>query len=103
MDAALSFARRDLNQPLLEYSETDHQLIERAAAAADRGEQFQRLYDEELAGACHAGALVRLSGEIRLCEKQTVDFVARIHLGAGPAKSQRHQRSAELRWHRDGA
>jgi hypothetical protein len=103
MDSALIFARREQNQPLLEFAETDLQLIERAAAAANRAEQIQRLYDDEMAGARNAALLVKLSGELRLCEKQAVDLIARVCLGAGPQKSARHQYSANQRWNKGGA
>ena len=43
-------------------------------------------------------ALVKLSAEIRLCEKQAVDLTARVKLGLGAAKSPRHVRAAQARW-----
>jgi hypothetical protein len=102
LNAALEHARRELGQPLLEFSEQEIATLERAAAAADRAEELGWLYDEELAGERRPTVLVKLSGEIRLCERQVIDLIGRIHLGVGQAKSARHAYSANQRWQRGG-
>ena len=59
------------------------------------------MLDEELIGEQRPSVLVKLSAELRLCEKQKLDAISRINFGVGPAKSARHQFSANARWHRD--
>jgi hypothetical protein len=74
LDAA-EHARRELGQPLLEFTEHELAALERACAAADRGEKLGWLYDEELSGERRPSILVKISGEIRLCERQVVDLI----------------------------
>jgi hypothetical protein len=69
LDAA-EHARRALGQPLLEFTEHELAALEHACAAADRGEKPGWLYDEELSGERRPSILVKISGEIRLCERQ---------------------------------
>lgn len=69
----------------------------------DRAEELGWLYDEELAGQRRPTVLVKLSGEMRLCERQAIDMISRINFGVGHAKSARHVYSATQRWHRSGA
>jgi len=43
--------------------------------------------------------VVALAAEIRLCEKQAVEFTARVKVSLGQGiKSPRHQRAAQTRW-----
>jgi hypothetical protein len=54
-------------------------------ASADRAEEMSALYRAELVRKPEPRptALVKLSAEIRPCEKQAVDFTARVKLGLG--------------------
>jgi hypothetical protein len=104
LDAALERASRELPEgQALEWSEQEALTIDRACAAADRGEQLQRIYDAQLAAGAEPGVLVKLSAELRLCERAVVDLVARINAGVGPAKSARRVASARARWSRRDA
>jgi hypothetical protein len=85
--------RADLDAPLrhasaepgreLEFDEAERHVIDHATAAADRAEEMTALHRAELVRkpAPRPTALVKLSAEIRLCEKQAVDFTARVKLG----------------------
>jgi len=64
--------------------EQESQIIERAAAAADREDVLRRLWKREIASECSTAVLVKLSAELRACEKAVVDLVARVNLGVGP-------------------
>lgn len=101
LNAGLEHARRDQGQPLLEFSEHEVAALERAAAAADRAEELGWLYDEEFAGERRPTVLVKLSSELRMCERQVLDLLGRINFGVGAAKSARHVYSANQRWHRE--
>jgi len=99
MDAALARASRDLGQPL-EFSEVERHTLARAAAAADRCDELRRLWEAELSRPQpRATSAANLAAELRLTEKAVVDLLARVNLGVGPAKSERHQRAAHARWH----
>jgi hypothetical protein len=48
--------------------------------------------------------VAKLSNEIRLCEKQAVDFVARVKVSLGQGiPSVPHQRASQTRWQRERA
>lgn len=103
LDDALKHARRELGQPLLELTEHELEAVERACASADRAEELRWLYDEELRGEeRRPSILTKLSGEIRLLDRQVVDLLARVKFGVGDAKSERHAYSANQRWHQGG-
>lgn len=102
LDRALDRAGREIGQNL-EWSEQESLVIDRAAAAADRGAVLAKLWKRELAGAADPAVLVKLSAELRACERAVVDLVARVNPGVGPAKSERHVRAARSRWSRGGA
>lgn len=102
LDQALQRAGREAGQNL-EWSEQELLVIDRAVAAADRAAVLTRLWKRELAGAAQPAVLVKLSAELRACERAAVDLVARVNPGIGPAKSDRHQRAAQSRWGRGGA
>lgn len=97
--AALAHASHELGRAL-EFDEAERHTIDQAVAAADRAEEMTALYRTELARQPEPRptALVKLAAEIRLSEKQAVDFVARVNLGLGAAKSPRHVRAAQTRW-----
>ena len=99
LDAALAYASREHGHAL-EFSEIERLIIDSAADAADRAEVLDQLLDAELAGKADPGVLVRLSAEHRANVKQSLDFVARVNVGPGKAKSERHQRAAGARWNR---
>ena len=87
----------------LEWSEREELIIDRACAAADRGEQLERIYDEHMVAGDEPGVLVKLSAEIRACERQVVDLTAKVSRGLLPAKSERHVRPVGARWDRKDA
>ncbi|MEW5810882.1 MAG: hypothetical protein AB1925_15670 [Actinomycetota bacterium] len=97
LDQAQAATAEDLGYEL-EWSEEESLIIDRAAAAADRAEVLQRQWDEELAGEARATLLVKLSAEMRACEKAVVDLVKQVNPGEGRAKSARHQTAATARW-----
>lgn len=103
LNAALEAAKAELLQPLLEFTEPELEAADRACATADRAEELRWLWDEELAGERRPSILTKLSGEIRLADRQVVDLIGRIRFGVGEAKSERHAYSANQRWHRGGA
>jgi hypothetical protein len=102
LDAALFRASRECGQSL-EWSEQELQVIERAAAAADRAAVLTKIWKQELAGDASPTVLVKISAELRACERAVIDLVARVNPGIGAAKSERHQRAAQSRWARGGA
>jgi hypothetical protein len=89
-----------VTRPRLEFDGTERHVIDQAVAAADRAEEMTTLYRAEprRRPEPHPTALVMLAAEIRLCEKQAIDFVARVKLGLGAAKSPRHVRAARTHW-----
>jgi hypothetical protein len=99
LDLALTRAGRELGQSL-EWSEQESQVIDRAVAAADRAEVLGRSWKKEIAGEARPSVLVKLSAEMRACERAVVDLVARVNPGVRDAKSDRHQRAAQSRWGR---
>jgi hypothetical protein len=102
LDQVLDRASREIGQKL-EWSEQELLVIDRAAAAADREAVLGRLWKKELTGDASPTVLVKLSAEMRACERAVIDLVARVNPGIGPAKSDRHQRAAQSRWGRGGA
>jgi hypothetical protein len=52
-------------------------------------------------GNTSAAVLVKLSAEMRACEKAAVDLVSKVNPDVGEAKSARHQRAARSRWDRE--
>jgi hypothetical protein len=102
LDQALQVASRDLGHAL-EWSEREQLIIDRACAAADRGEQLERIYDEHLVAGDEPGVLVKLSAEIRACERQVVYLTGKVSLGLRPAKSEQHVRAVWARWDRGDA
>ncbi|KUI42313.1 hypothetical protein AU197_14460 [Mycobacterium sp. IS-1590] len=85
----------------LEWSELELDVIERAAATADRAEVVRAVFDAERAGDARPTVLVSLSGELRLLDKTVVDLLSRLEFRDGKAKSDRHQRAANYRWNRE--
>jgi hypothetical protein len=102
LDALLARVSREKypGQPALQWSEQEVQVIDRAAAAADRAEVLGWLWQQEMDGNTSAAVLVKLSAEMRACEKAAVDLVSRVNPDVGEAKSSRHQRAARSRWDR---
>lgn len=102
LDAALVEAGRVAGR-LLEWSELETDLIERAAATAVFAEKLRVARDAELAGAARAATVLRMSAEVRHLDRQVVDLVARLQTGLGEvSRSARHQRAAQARWRRAG-
>lgn len=87
-----------------EFDEYELEALDAAAAAADRGEQLQQVYDDALAsGTAKETTLVRLSAEIRHCERQALQMLDRVRVTPEPVKSERHKRAADTRWRRHRA
>jgi hypothetical protein len=95
----LNRALRDSGIVGAEFDEYELEALDAACAAADRGEQLQAVYDDALAsGAAKETTLVRLSAEIRHCERQSVQMLERVRLTPEAPKSVRHQRAVQRRW-----
>jgi uncharacterized protein YqiB (DUF1249 family) len=103
LDAALARAAQDQGLAALEFTEMERRLISSAVDLADWTEQLKVQRDAELAGLARPTTLVRLSAEVRHCERAVLDTVARINFGVGAAKSPQHQRAARARWDRGRA
>jgi hypothetical protein len=103
LDAALARAAEDQGLPALEFSEIERGLIASAVDMADWVMSLKAMRDAELTDQARPTTLVRLSAEVRHCERQVHDLVAKINLGVGPAKSPQHQRAAHARWNRGSA
>jgi hypothetical protein len=84
----------------LQYDEHETEALNAAAAAADRRAELELIYRNELTGAARATLLVKLSAEMRLLDKCVTDHLARVRIGPGVAKSERHQRAVNARWQR---
>lgn len=96
MDAALANASKDDGK---DYEWGEHELHHLAAAsrAANRVETLQRALDTATAGGDPA-LVVKISAEMRACDKAVGDHLAKVVVGEGLAKSERHQRAANSRW-----
>lgn len=84
----------------LTWDEHELEALAAAADAADRYESLDRLFNAELVGEARPGELVRLSAELRLLSKAVIENTSRVKIGAGVAKSERHQRAVNARWKR---
>lgn len=102
LDEALAHAAEQSGKQL-EWSEQELLILERACQTADRAEAVRELFDAEQAGEGSPAVLVKLSAELRMLDKQTVDFVKGVNPDVGPAKSDRHQRAVQARWDRRDA
>lgn len=98
-DEALDQASQQLGKRLT-WDEHELQALAAAASAADRRDELQRVYRDELAGEQRPPALVKLSAELRLLDKAVADHLGRVRIGVGVAKSERHQRAVNARWQR---
>jgi hypothetical protein len=98
LDAALARAAEDQGVVALEFTQMERGLITSVVEMADWAEQLKAHRDVELAGQARPTTLVRLSAEVRHCERMVHDLVARIHFGVGTAKSPQHRRAAMARW-----
>jgi len=108
--------RRDLDAELrkagtaqghvLVWSAREVAAIDAAVQAADHVEVLLARFDIAAAGdpgdMSVAAALCKLSAEIRQHRRTIADMVARLEFGPGKAKSDRHVRSAQARWNREG-
>ncbi|MGV0788681.1 hypothetical protein ABQF33_17370 [Mycolicibacterium sp. XJ2] len=98
-DQGLDRASQQLGKRLT-WDEHELEALTAAATAADRCEELQRVYRDELAGERRPALLVKLSAEMRLLDKAVADHVGRVRIGPGVAKSERHQRAVNARWDR---
>ncbi len=99
LEAALAAASAECGKPL-EWSETERDIIARAASTADRAVAVAALFDAEQGGEQRATVLVKLSAELRALDRQVVDLVARLEFGPGVAKNPQKVRAARARWDR---
>jgi hypothetical protein len=101
LDAALAHASEEVGRQL-EFDEAERHVIDQAVAAADCAEEMHAMYRAELArDEPRPTAVVKYAAEMRLQQKQAVDFVARVKLGLGAARSPQHVRAAQTRWQRE--
>jgi hypothetical protein len=99
--AKMNRALRDSGIVGAEFDEYELEALDAACAAADRAEQLQLVYDAALAsGDARETTLVRLSAEIRHCDRQSLQMLERVRLTPEPPKSVRHQRAVQRRWDR---
>jgi hypothetical protein len=98
LDALLALVSREkyAGEPALVWSEQEVQVIDRAAAAAERAEVLGWLWQQEMGGNTSAAILVKV-----------VDLVSRVNPDVGEAKalviSVRRGRGGTVRRVRDGA
>jgi len=97
LDAALARAGKELGRTL-EWDERELLTLGTAAQVADRAEVLREMFADEQAGKARPTILVKISAELRMCDRQVVDLVTRINPGVGVAKSERHVRAARHRW-----
>ncbi|WP_193046812.1 hypothetical protein [Mycolicibacterium baixiangningiae] len=102
LDALLKASAREVGLTL-EWSESELDILDRAARTADRVEQLQAVYDREVSGEGSPTVLVKLSAELRALDRQVVDLVARLSPEVGPAKDPAKVRAANARWNRQPA
>jgi hypothetical protein len=95
MDAQLALLGNDA-----EWTEKELEYLDLAGRAVDRAAVVQGVLDAELGrDEPRPSHVVRLSAELRGLERQTAALVAMLNPdGSGPAKSERHQRAARVRW-----
>ena len=96
---ALARASTDTNRKLV-WSEADVDMLRRIETTADRAVLLRQRF-AELDAAGEFGVAVRVSSEIRLCDRLVTELVARIEAGLRPkVVSELHRRSAQARWSR---
>jgi hypothetical protein len=83
-----------------EWTSYDLEVIDSATRHADRAEELQAVYDEELAGQRRASSLARLASEVRHHERRVVELVALVTMPEELPKSARHQAAVNQRWRR---
>jgi hypothetical protein len=101
LDQALIHASEEAGRAL-EFDEAERHVIDQALETADIAEEMHSMYRAELArDEPRPTAVVKYAAEMRLQQKQAVDFVARVKLGLGAARSPQHVRAAQTRWLRE--
>lgn len=100
--AALARTSKDTGEVLV-WSEAEIVALERAGDTVDRAEKVRKLLDIQMrADEPNPAIVVKLSAEIRALDRLVVDLVGKLNpYGEGQAKSGRHQKAANARWHRD--
>ncbi|OBK77577.1 hypothetical protein A5651_04090 [Mycobacterium sp. 1274761.0] len=98
-DQALDRASQQLGKRMA-WDEHEVEALTAAARAADRRDELQQVYSGELAGDGRPAMLVKLSAEMRMLDKAVADHLGGVRIGPGIAKSERHQRAVNARWHR---
>jgi hypothetical protein len=82
------------------WDEHELEALSAAASAANRRDELQQVYRDQLAGDGGPAILVKLSAEMRMLDKAVADHLGRVRIGPGVAKSERHQRAVNARWNR---
>jgi hypothetical protein len=98
MDAALVAASDASGKPL-EWTEVELHHLAAAARCADRLDLLQGQLDAA-SRAENSALVVKISAELRALDKAVGDHLGRVHVGAGRAKSEQHQRAVRARWDR---
>lgn len=98
-DQAHDRASQQLGKRMV-WDEQELEALTAAACAADRRDELQQVYRDELAGERRPAVLVKLSAEMRLLDRAVADHLGRVRIGPGIAKSERHQRAVNARWNR---
>lgn len=85
----------------LSWDESDRQMIDRAAKAADQAARLRDMLDAEAAGQARPNVLTKLSAEIRQLDRLVVEFTRKVESGLDTlttGKSARHVHAANTRW-----
>ncbi len=96
-EAALQRAAQECGRAL-EWTEAEEVALRLATESADKAERVKAMLDAELAEPQpNSMTVTKLSGEWRLLNKATMDYVWRLNPGLDKAKSPRHQRAGRMR------
>ena len=90
LNSALKRAARDADVPSLEFTEIERHLIDIAVGLADFAEVLRVRRD----AAESDSAITRLSAELRHCQRDMIDTLARLDLDL-VGKAPQHQRAAQ--------
>jgi hypothetical protein len=95
LNSALKRAAREANVPARVFTEIESNLVAIAIDLADLAEKLRARRDAEEAGEARPSVLTKLSAEVRHCERQMIDTLARLDFNVG--KSPQHVRAAQQR------
>ena len=95
--AALERAEQECGRSL-EWTESEEVALRLATESADKAERVKAMLDAELAAPQpNPTTVTKLSGEWRLLNRATMDYVWRLNPGMDQAKSPRHVRAGRMR------